>query len=219
MPALRVLQEKPQGEFATLWKTSLEEDTGLEQVELNAALADIMASKDATEQVTAVLVRVSPSPNHHPNHHPHLHSDPSPNPRPNPSPNPRPHPNRRAPARRVLRLARTHTRPETLAPCLPLTLALTLNPNLTPLLQACVKRAAIFSAVVMQKHVVQKLEGVVDEAPPHAEESVCHREPATAEAAVPGRGRGWRSPPRSPHDDSAQRRPRAEARGRGLSSA
>tara|TARA_B100000795_G_scaffold230569_1_gene188043 strand:- start:1 stop:117 length:117 start_codon:yes stop_codon:yes gene_type:complete len=30
--------------------------------------------------------------------------------------------------------------------------------------QACVKRAAIFSAVVMQKHVVQKLEGVVDEA-------------------------------------------------------
>jgi len=71
-------KEKPQGEFATLWKTSLEEDTGLEQVELNAALADIMAAKDATEQ-------------------------------------------------------------------------------------ACVKRAAIFSAVVMQKHVVQKLEGVVDE--------------------------------------------------------
>lgn len=33
-----VLQEKPQGEFATLWKTSLEEDTGLEQVELSAAL-------------------------------------------------------------------------------------------------------------------------------------------------------------------------------------
>ena len=26
-------------------------------------------------------------------------------------------------------------------------------------LQACMKRAAIFSAVVMQKHVVQKLEG------------------------------------------------------------
>ena len=43
MSARRVLQEKPQGEFATLWKTSLEEDTGLEQVELNAALADIMA--------------------------------------------------------------------------------------------------------------------------------------------------------------------------------
>jgi hypothetical protein len=29
--------------------------------------------------------------------------------------------------------------------------------------QACVKRAAIFSAVVMQKHVVPMLEGVVDE--------------------------------------------------------
>ena len=29
--------------------------------------------------------------------------------------------------------------------------------------QACLKRAAIFSAVVMQKHVVQKLEAVVDE--------------------------------------------------------
>ena len=53
MSARRVLQEKPQGEFATLWKTSLEEDTSLEQVELNAALADIMAAKDATEQVTA----------------------------------------------------------------------------------------------------------------------------------------------------------------------
>ena len=50
MSARRVLQEKPQGEFATLWKTSLEEDTSLEQVELNAALADIMAAKDATER-------------------------------------------------------------------------------------------------------------------------------------------------------------------------
>ena len=52
MSARRVLQEKPQGEFATLWKTSLEEDTGLEQVELNAALADIMAATNF-EQVTA----------------------------------------------------------------------------------------------------------------------------------------------------------------------
>ena len=83
MCARRVLQEKPQGEFATLWKTSLEEDTGLEQVELNAALADIMAAKDATEQVTAVLVRVSSS------------LSPSPSPNPN-----------RAPTRRVFRLAR-----------------------------------------------------------------------------------------------------------------
>ncbi len=91
MSARRVLQEKPQGEFATLWKTSLEEDTGLEQVELNAALADIMAAKDATEQVTAtaLLVRVSPSP--HPN--------------PNPDPNP--------PCAHAVRAsAGTHTRPE-----------------------------------------------------------------------------------------------------------
>ena len=44
----------------------------------------------------------------------------------------------------------SRTRPETLPPLFHL--------------QACVKRAAIFSAVVMQKHVVQKLEGVVDEA-------------------------------------------------------
>ena len=84
MSARRVLQEKPQGEFATLWKTSLEEDTGLEQVELNAALADIMAAKDATEQVTAtaLLVRVSPSP----------HPSPNPNPDPNPNKNPNPNP-------------------------------------------------------------------------------------------------------------------------------
>ena len=72
MCARRVLQEKPQGEFATLWKTSLEEDTGLEQVELNAALADIMAAKDATEQVTAVLVRVSSSPSPSPSPSPRL---------------------------------------------------------------------------------------------------------------------------------------------------
>ena len=95
MSARRVLQEKPQGEFATLWKTSLEEDTGLEQVELSAALADIMATKDATEQVTAtaLLVRVSPSPS------------PSPSPNPNPDPNP--------PCAHAVRAsAGTHTRPE-----------------------------------------------------------------------------------------------------------
>ena len=97
MSARRVLQEKPQGEFATLWKTSLEEDTGLEQVELNAALADIMAAKDATEQVTAtaLLVGVSPSPS----------PSPSPNPNPNPDPNP--------PCAHAVRAsAGTHTRPE-----------------------------------------------------------------------------------------------------------
>ena len=52
-------QEKPQGEFATLWKEALAADTELEQVELNAALADIMSTKDATEQVTAVLAGVA----------------------------------------------------------------------------------------------------------------------------------------------------------------
>ena len=76
-------QEKPQGEFASLWKEALAADTELEQVELNAALADIMSTKDATEQVTAVLARVaqlgpSPSPN------------PSPEQYPNPSPSPEP---------------------------------------------------------------------------------------------------------------------------------
>ena len=83
MSARRVPQEKPQGEFASLWKEALAADTELEQVELNAALADIMSTKDATEQVTAVLARVaqlgpSPSPN------------PSPEPYPNPSPSPKP---------------------------------------------------------------------------------------------------------------------------------
>ena len=81
--ARRVPQEKPQGEFAALWKEALAADTELEQVELNAALADIMSTKDATEQVTAVLARVaqlrpSPSPN------------PSPESYPNPSPSPKP---------------------------------------------------------------------------------------------------------------------------------
>ena len=88
-------QEKPQGEFATLWKEALAADTELEQVELNAALADIMSTKDATEQVTAVLARVAqPGPS------------PSPNPNPNPYPNPSPALSRRARTRRVLRLAR-----------------------------------------------------------------------------------------------------------------
>lgn len=82
-----LLKEKPQGEFATLWKEALAADTELEQVELNAALADIMSTKDATEQ-------------------------------------------------------------------------------------ACVKRAAIFSAVVMQKHVVPMLEGVVDEEKKIAHEKI-----------------------------------------------
>ena len=52
--ARRALQEKPLGEFANLWRKELEEDTGLEQVELGPALADIMAAKDQTEQVTAL---------------------------------------------------------------------------------------------------------------------------------------------------------------------
>ena len=112
MSARRVLQEKPQGEFATLWKTSLEEDTGLEQVELNAALADFMAAKGATEQVTAtaLLVRVSPSPH--------------PGPNPNPDPNP--------PCAHAVRAsAGTHTRPENPArhfSTFLLTLTLTLTP-------------------------------------------------------------------------------------------
>lgn len=50
-------QEKPIGEFATLWRKELEEDTSLEQVELAPALADIMAVKDTTEQVSAVATR------------------------------------------------------------------------------------------------------------------------------------------------------------------
>ena len=54
MFARHALQEKPQGEFATLWRKELEEDTSLEQVELASALADIMAAKDQTEQVTAL---------------------------------------------------------------------------------------------------------------------------------------------------------------------
>ena len=68
-----LLQEKPAGEFAALWRAELESAAGLELVELAPALADAMAVKDETER-------------------------------------------------------------------------------------ACLKRAAIFSAVVMQKHVVQKLE-------------------------------------------------------------
>ena len=48
------------------------------------------------------------------------------------------------------------------------------------------KRAAIFSAVVMQKHVVQKLEGVVDEVTAHG----ASVRPVAGLATVPARGRG-----------------------------
>ena len=104
MSARRVPQEKPQGEFATLWKEALAADTELEQVELNAALADIMSTKDATEQVTAVLARVAqPGPSPSPN--------PNPNPYPNPSPSPKPPCNHAARAS-----AGTPSRPESAPP-------------------------------------------------------------------------------------------------------
>ena len=142
-------QEKPQGEFASLWKEALAADTELEQVELNAALADIMSTKDATEQVTAVLARVA-----------QLGPSPSPTQAPSRTLTPAPARSRRARTRRVLRLARRATLRALLVMWPPL--ATNPNPNPNPP-QACVKRAAIFSAVVMQKHVVPMLEGVVDE--------------------------------------------------------
>ena len=63
--ARRVLQEKPQGEFATLWKTSLEEDTGLEQVELSAALKMSVTSGKimaCTERPRAAMSSPAPLP-------------------------------------------------------------------------------------------------------------------------------------------------------------
>ena len=42
-------KEKPQGEFATLWRAALQSDEALAQVELAPGLGDLLAVKDTSE--------------------------------------------------------------------------------------------------------------------------------------------------------------------------